>query len=424
MLEFSMPEGGGIFFDNSPGFQTLQVETSTALNIFKKNTVINPALSANALGIYTFVPVGRDGEAHFGSFSTAKFTLRRRSAKGCVWNPKQCGINFTKQTISTCPIEHQSEVCADVLWDSCWEKLLAVGNGVKDLESTAESARFLAMALDSLNEGIGNDFWLLVTFGGHPYIEKANELGWWRQCGIDKKEWECFYEQQMACGGHLTMIDELKVVHKKENFSIEIKDSDVSGSKYVGDAMALFDELKENMTPDMALWHKTMNSNGQDPIVGASNRDGKFIIAVTQGIFDRYKKQLRQQYKNIPEGFYLTLYGESYGCGECGNTRLRGVLEYDGCIVVCMPEWTLFDKMTCVTSHRAMLLTPGVLGIAYDVSPSEQRTGMGLEVTKWDRAPYRGKTFMEMCFRVGASILDTEYMVSACKFIEPKMEAA
>jgi len=418
MQELLLGTGGKLFYDNSPAAQVLRIERSTAMYIFERASIINPTFSQNALGLYTMVPVGRDGEAVFGHFGTPKYNLRPR-AKRCAWNPSKCGITFGIDKIPTCPIQLQNELCTDVLWNSCWEKLLGIGNGIYDWDSTQEAGILLARVLNKIMQGVGNDFWLLMTFGGHPYIEKAHQMKWYRLCGVSEEEWACFYEMMGACGGHLTMADTLKVVEGLDNFNIDIPLSDVNGDKYEGDAMALFDELIEEAPSILSRFQKATITPNMPMVVGSANPMGKLVIGVTEGIFNRYKRQLRDQYKNIPESYYMTLHGEDHGCSNCGSQRLRGVLEYDGYLIVCMPEWSELDKMTCIKTHRAILMAPGVLGLAYDVTPDEQFEGMGMEVTRWNMDPHRGKTYISANFRAGAAILDPNYMVMACRFLEP-----
>jgi len=425
MQEIQLGAAGKLFFDNNPAGQVLRIERSTTMYIFERATIINPAFSRNALGLYTLVPVGRDGEAVFGSFSTPEFNLRPR-AKRCTWNPSTCGVNFGVERIPTCPLEYKRELCTDVLWDSCWEKLLGIGNGIYDWNSTQEAGLLLARAINKEMQGIGNDFWLLMTFGGHPYIEMANNEKWYRLCGISEEKWNCFYEMMMACGGHITIADHLKHVDKLSNFSYEIPDEHISadGTKFTGDSMDLFDHMKENAPAELNNLSKLSISNGNLPVVGIANQNMQLIMGVTESIFNRYKKQLRDRYTNIPEGFYLTVYGEDHGCSTCGNRRLKGVLEYDGCLIVCMHEWSTLDRMTCIKQHRAMLMAPQVLGIAYDVSPDQQFTGMGMKITRWNMDPHMGKTYMSATFRAGAAILDPNYIYMASKIVEPTAKMA
>jgi len=417
-------EMGSLFYGANQVGRTIEIPRETTMYIFEKASIINPSLSSNALGLYTMVPVGRDGEAVFGYFGNPRFNLRKRS-KRCAFNPSNCGMDFGIEKIPTCPLQLQNKFCVDMLWNTCWQKMLGIGSGIRDWNSTQEAGMMLAKLIDKIMLGVGNDVYDLITYGGHPYIQMANDKKWYKLCGISDEKWECFYEMMMACGGHLTAIDTLKLVEKLPQLNVGfIKKSDTNGSKFVGDAMALFDAVKASAKPVLSQYQKSMSMSEMPTIVGAANPDGKLLMCVTQGIFDRYKEQLRQIYKGIDASYYLTLYGEDHGCGDCGNTRLRGVLEYDGCLIVCKPEWSLLDDYTCVKSHRALLMAPGVLGIAYDVPLTEQRDGMGMSITNWTIDPHRGETFVSADFRIGAAILDHDYIAGDCFFLEPGQTVA
>lgn len=420
MQELMMGEAGSLFYNNNMSAQVLQVPRSTALYLFEKASIVNPRFADNACGLYTFVPIGRDGEAHFGSFSTPQFNLRPRD-KRCSWNPSKCGIEFGIEKIPTCPLQLQNELCTDMLWGSCWEKLLGIGSGVRDFDSTQEAALLLARVINKIMIGIGNDLYYLMAFGGHPYIQMAHEKKWYKLCGISQEKWDCFYEMIMACGGHLTMIDAMKEVDKLPQFQGGyLKASDTNGAIYNGDAMAAIDFVKAQATHEMSTYSKMDRGLNMPAVVGAANPDGKLIVGVTEGIFNRLKQQYRQIYKGIPEGFYLTLYGESHGCEGCGSQRLKGTLMYDDCIVICKTEWSFLDQMTCIKSHRVVLMAEGVLGIAYDVPLTEQYNGMGMEISKWNIQPNKGKTYVDADFRVGAAILDPDYISADCLLLTPK----
>jgi len=419
MLELMVGEFGTLFYGVNAVGRSIEIPRSTTIQIFEKASIINPSLSSNALGLYTMVPVGRDGEAVFGYFGNPRFNLRARS-KRCAFNQTSCGMDFGIEKIPTCAIQLQNKFCVDMLWNTCWQKLLGIGSGVRDWNSTQEAAMLLAKLVNKIMQGVGNDVYDLITYGGHPYIQKAHEEEWYKLCGISKERWMCFYEMMMACGGHLTAIDTLKIVNKLPQLNTNyIKRSDVKGRKFIGDAMKLFDAIKDNATQKLNQFQKQMSMAEMPMIVGSANPDGQLIMGVTQGIFDRYKEQIKQIFKGINAGYYITLHGEDHGCIDCGSRRLRGVLEYDGCLVVCKPEWSLLDQMTCIHSHRALLMAPGVLGIAYDVPLTEQRDGMGMSITNWTMDPHKGETYVSADFRIGAAILDPDYIAGDCYFLEP-----
>ena len=422
MNELMLGTSGSLFYDNTDTVQQIRIPRETALYLFEKASIITPSLSANALGMYTFAQVGADGEAEFGSFSVPQFSLRPGS-RGCVWNPSSRKITFGTDKIPTCPLEMQEEICTDMLWNSCWKRLLGIGHDKLDWDSTPEAQILLAQLIKNKLIGMGRDLYYIVTWGGHPMIEVAHKEQYWKLCGIKEADWNAFYEMMMACGGHLTNIDGLGSDNSGDHdaLGLDIPESHLDATgKYIGNPTVLFDLLSDNQSSEMLAYENSMTSIGQPAISGAANPDGLKIMPVTPGIFNKYKKHLRQTFTNIDAGYYLTLYGETYGCDSCGDRRVKNTLMYDDKLVVSMTSWDIFSKMTCIKHERAMLLTPGVLGIAYDVDVRDHMGGMGMKITSWKIDPHAGKTMMSTYFRIGTKVLDTNHIVSATYYGLPQ----
>ena len=398
------PRGDAAFeFFNLGTSIGINVPQETAIILFRRKSIFAPAIAQNFLNLYSFADVGREGKARFGSLRGPKHQLSKRN-RGCVWSPKKCGTSLLLDEIDTCPVELQQEQCVDALWGECWEKILGVGNDKYQIDGTSEGSALLGVLVDEIYRQLGNDYYNLTTFGLNPIIEDANTNGWYRTVGISDDEWACFYDQQQACGGIITQIDALKT-EGLANFNVTIYDADVEGSKYVGDPTELFQRLEDGMSHEME-------------VLADSEMNGGLVIGVTKGIFNAYRNQLIQIYQNIPASLQLLLSGSTF-CDDCESRTANGVLSWNGFWVVRMSEWTLLDRMTGTYTHRAALMVPGVLGLAYDVSPVGQFDGMGMEITNWRRAPLKGKTYFDTTFRVGTAILDTDLIVHACNIQVP-----
>lgn len=396
-------QGSANFFNNGIDSQ-LKFETGTTLNILKQTRILNPSYEKNVLGMYTFVPVDRDGSARFGSFKGNDHNLRSRDAS-CTWNPNG-EMTFGIDTITTCAKQYQNEMCSAILWDTCWEKLLDIGMGKLDFESTPEGSKFLQLAIDDITKRIGNDYYNVVEFSNHPNITLSNTNDYWAEAGTTAKDWTAFKLQQLDsnCSGIWTTAEMLKTVQGYDHFNVPISADDVDGTKYIGDVIELFDTAIERMTSELATWEL---QEGVDPALALP------IIHVSQGMFNRYKQQLRTQYNNIPQGFMLMLKGVT-GI----EMPARNVLLYDGHWVIARPDWARFDKITGITSHMIAVTAPGVLGITADVSPSNQYRGMGMVVTRRPGAPFN-KTYFEAQFRVGGTIMDHRFMTYGSLFLAP-----
>lgn len=393
---------GNIFFDNSVGVNMLSFETSTTLNILKSISILNPRIANNAFGIYSFVDTGRDGTARFGRFKKSEFNLRKRDAT-CTWNP-QGGLTFGIDTVTTCAVQYEDEMCPGSLWDTCWEKLLGVGMDKHDFWATEEGAKFMEMVVNETFLKIGNDYQRLVEFAGHAGIIRADDEDYWIAAGTSPEVWDALKKQQITtgCKGYMSLAEEIKTLKGYDHFNVVIDEADVDGKKFNGDAIELFRSLVEKQTPEMAAWN--MDGGSQFP---------QLVIKVTTGIFNRYKEQLTQMYTAIPQGYMLMIEGEK------GQFKMRNVLEWDGYIVVAAPEWDSMFAYTGITPHIAMMTAPGVIGITGDVPASKQFDGMGLVVTQRLGAPFKGKTYFENTFRAGSAILDHNYVVYASLFLDP-----
>lgn len=396
-------QGSANFFNNGIDSQ-LRFETGTTLNILQQTQILNPSYEKNVLGMYTFVPVDRDGTARFGSFTHSKHNLRSRDAS-CTWNPNGT-MTFGVESITTCAKQYQNEMCSSVLWDTCWEKLLDIGMGKLDFNSTPEGTKFLRLAIDEIMRRLGNDYFNVVEFSNHPNITLSNSNNAWMQSGTTAQDWTAFKLQQLDanCSGIWTTAEKLKTVSGYDHFNVEIKESDVEGTKYIGDAIDLFERAIAKSTPELTAWEANV---GVDPALAMP------IIHVTPGIYARYKQQLRTQYNNIPESFYLMMEGE-----QGIKMPMRNILMFDGHWVLSRPDWHSFDRITGITSHIIAITAPGVLGITADVTPTRQYQGMGLVVTSRPGAPFN-KTYFETQFRTGGTILDHRFMVYGSLYLLP-----
>lgn len=400
MITLSTPSGN-MFFNQGLGIRQLSLETSTTLNILKSVSILAPSLAQNELGFFSYVDVGRNGDAKFGRFKKSEFNLRKRDAS-CTWNPNG-GLTFGVETINTCAVQYEDELCPGTLWDTCWEKFLGTGMDKHDFFATPEGAAFIENVLQETFIAIGNDYFRLVAFAGHPSIIKADDEDYWIEAGTSPEKWASIKAQQLTtnCSGFLTTAEQLKINSGYDHFNVEILEADTNGARYTGDAIDLFNRLIEAQTAESAAW----SLNGQ--------QYGTQIISVTPGIYNRYLEQLRQLGTNTDFGMRLLLNGEG------GVGYFKGVIKYNDYWVVARPEWVLMDQYTGITSHIAMLSAPGAIGIAGDVPVSEQWEGMGLVVTQRLGAPFKGKTYFESTFRAGGLILDHNFVTYASLFLEP-----
>lgn len=349
----------------------------------------------NELGLYSFLPVGSNGKALMTSLSTPSHLLQSR--KNCLtWSPKG-RMAFTPEEIGTFPIEFMGEQCADALFGNCLERVLANGNDIWDIFASEGGQALMTQAIQNVMLGLGNSFYDLVTFGGDSVLASSNTGAWWDTTSITTEEWADFVDQQgSGPTGHIPLIEAAKTAGLS-NFTVDIPSGDVSGGSYTGsDVTALFDSCIAAAPAKFRVVLKQRSNFGA-------------AILVSKGIFDAYKDYIITNFNEIPEVYSLRINGEIQ----------RGVLQYDGLPVVCMDEWTLYDEMLGINSHRIVVTALGNLAIAHDIDPLPQFGGMGMRVEQSTRLRDKGITYMHTTFRVGAAIADTDFMVNASRILTP-----
>lgn len=404
MLRIELGSIGNAFFKGTDAGNILQIETGTTLNIIRDYAVLRPDLGMNILGLHTAVPVSGDGKLKWGKFKAASHVARKRD-NSCTWRPGG-GTKFGVETADICNKQHQTEHCVGSEYDSCWEKLLGIGTDINNIDATAEGSRLLNILISKEYETIGNDYYDLAYFANHTLIQESEDNGYWMANNVSASDWDNFYTMSTddSCGGFLTQLEDVRTTEGYDHFNVEIYESDVDGALYTGDTFALFRRVLAARTHAMKTWNKSRFDN---PIA-------RPIISVSQGIFDRYKEQLTQQYNGILTGF--TLFFE----GEGGiSMPMADILRYDGYWILARPDWAVLDAMTGYVTHMVVMTAPGVLGLGYDVPPTEQYKGMGLIVSKWDAPPFLGKTYFHTNYRLGTMILDTDYVVYGRLFLAP-----
>ena len=385
----------------------MSLNTQAALLFFRRYAVEKPNLTANSMGLYTLASVGRNGKARFGSLSVPKHLLQSRK-NGCGWHPKG-NMKFGIDEFDVCPVEYNGEQCPDALYGDCLEKILGVGNEVRDMLATPEGRALFMEMVRNIYMGLGNSVYDLVTWGKHPLIADATEQGLYT---VDDQEWDDFVDQQEACVGHMTLIDQLKA-DGYNNYNVDILDADVSADRmsYTGNVGDLFDRVLAAQSPTMKLVSRRVINN-------SNIRES--ILLVTPQIFAKYEDELLTAYPQLPstfQYFYNGKFCENMGCDPMNS--VTGVLKYKGHLVVRMDEWEEFDDMVGVKTFRVMAIVPGNLGIAFDVPALSQFAGMGLRINQRLDAPYQGKVYMDTTFKIGTGILDQEFIVNASKVYVP-----
>ena len=394
---------GGFGLTGTQTSRIISVQTESALNIFDNVAVMQRDQYARALGLYGDVILGSDLKGRFANFTTPKHLLSDRK-NGCAWNPKG-GVRMNIDTFSTCPVEFDGEECPDVFYGTCFERLFAPGNGVRDLAGTAEGQALLAQMLRKLYQGLGNSFFDLYNFANHPLISAANSASFYN---VSIDEWEDYIDQMLSgdCGGLITLLDEL-AAKGQPGYGMDIPDVNPTTGAYTGNIINLIEDLKASAGPELT----TAIESGMIMPDGSTRYP---VILATTAEFNAYKAYIRSLAGTNELAYRYMLEGTD------GTTKLmRNVLVYDNLPIVRWDACVGFDAITGAQSHRMAIVAPGVFGVMHDVSDLAQFEGMGLVVEQSTRVQDKGKIFMNTTFRWGAGIADPNFVVMASNVLHP-----
>jgi len=372
----------------------MNLEASVAF--FRELTVKKSDITLNQLGVYSFLNVGRYGKALMNRLSVPRHLLQSR--KNCLtWTPK--GIMYlTPNEVNTFPIELMAEQCTDFMLGDCLEAILGPQNGKRDFGSTAEAQALFGQALANIFLGLGNSFYDLVHYGGDPLITSSDDGDWWNTGTTTNKQWDDFKDQQLNTGvtGLIPLIEKAKA-DGLTNFNVDIPAGDVSGPEYVGtDVRGLLDSCIAAAPTEFG-------------IIVKRRQQIQSAFLCTRGIYDAYYNFLIDNYTSIPISFQMLVEGEP----------VPGVLMYKGIPLVCVDEWTLMDDLLGVNTHRVVLTALGNMAIAHDMQPLDQFNGMGMRIERSPLLRDKGRTYMNMTFRVGCAIPDVKFMVNASRILTP-----
>ncbi len=359
-----------------------EMPTEAMLVLFKARAMKKRDITANAFGLYSDIPIGRNGKARIGSISHPKHMFQKRT--NCLtWNAKGKS-HMQVESLDLQPIEAMMEQCPDTFMGDCLEYILGTGNDVRDMLATEEGRRLLAAMLDGIYLGMGNALVSIYDAAGHPLIEQSNTNDWFSKEEGGGHEWDDYYDQQMNINvkGHRTLIDE----HPGGHMNIAIHNDEVRDDKFIGNIPDLLSRVKEGMRPEL----KKMVRNRMD-----------VVTKVTPGIFEAIEDHITNQYGNIPEDYRYNITGVD------GNRRpLNDVIQYKGMWYILDNEQEQFDILTGTHTHRVLTTVRGNLGIAYDTAALDMYEGVGLRVEQRLDLPYKGQIFMNTNLKVNAAILD------------------
>jgi hypothetical protein len=399
----------------------LTITPDAVTNLIQRLSLTYGALVENSLGLIAYGSVGTNNKVKFAQMTPATgHMLRPRGNTGCVWNPVG-NVSFRTDEFNVAPFKYQGQICPDVFWGTCLEKLMGVGNNIEDLLGNPESRMILLELLNSIFESLGDSIHNIAWFAEHPLINEANTKGTYL---VDEEEWANFKAQQLELGvsGWMTIMEGLRA-EGVPNYNVEIFEADVNDSNTytgsVGRAGGLFERLTKGGSKTM----RTLNSRTiKGGVTGANT--GRQTILVTREIFEAYERELSSDFPHIPATYYYHIsqkFVNQFGLEGIisQNDPVNGVLMWKGHYVKLMENWDLFYDICGYDAHIAIMAAQGTLGLATDVTSLEQYSGLGMVIEQDRKAPNLGKIFMHTNFRMGMGITNPD-LVTYASLILPK----
>jgi hypothetical protein len=385
-----------IVFDTlGSGANIMEVPRDQAIQLVAKYTMQHdPYLNDN---LYTLRSMGNTGTISFMNFIAPKHVFQPR-LNACSWNPK--GRFKTNQTkLDLHPVEVNMSQCPDAFYGGPWERIFGVGNKIADLQGTPEGQALLNELLRLVYAGIGNDIHNMVDSGDHPLITISDDNGYYP---IEADEWADYTNQMLdSVVGFNTMIDGLK---------------DQGLDHYNVDMSAYCNATTGNFTGDIFDFLNALIAGRTSEFKIAENQRGgsvKGIIQLDENTWQALQDQFLDRYTTIPAQFALFVDGVS------GQLDISKYLKFKGYAVMPQTSWTEFDAINGVRTRRAVLSYPKVFGIGYDVPNLNEYGGVSLRVEQSPLMRDKGRIDMFGALKLGAVIIDTNFVVNASKVYLP-----
>lgn len=374
---------------NFTGGLSISANRTAAIQLFVQAGLRSIGLYNDPLKLFSVSNDIVSGRAVFMNIMAASFGLR--PANGCQWDPA-ARIFVDNDGIKMYSLTYQFEQCYDEFLGSCLRQLLGKGNSIQDILATAEGQKLMETAFAAVYEGALTDGDIMSWIARHSLITTAYNNG---VSGMDADEFDRFYAQNGSTRvpeGWLTQIDNAKV-SGLPNLNGAINPVDVHGSSFVGDGIAVLNQVKSIATSKLRV------AVAKDP------REGVYFVSRT--LFERIKTQLGDKCCS-DEMLKATLTGENANLGW-----MREHFMYNGLYVIPVDAWDVLDEATATTSVRCLLTVKGNLGAAFDISATaggapdvafeaEQRLGPG--------DGFMGKVYGHTNYELGIGILNRDYL--------------
>lgn len=378
----------------------IQLSAEDTLTLMKQHRIYKEDILANTLGAYAIAEKVKGGTAYWASIDNMKYVTTARPSD-CSRTAITRG-NVTSTSKALTKMHVFLKFCSDTWtakFDSRWKALWGAGNELNDITSTAEGREVFNEYVNTSVEAIGSDFSEISWLGNHPIIATTVSAD---PLSLGGTITAAITATLSVADGWFKQIDALKTV-SYPHINNDILSGDMNGDLYIGDAIALVQEMKTKAKPKFASALAALKEGAQYP-----------ILFVTGGIFNRLKEQIIAANPSLASTLCWVMNGKL--AAEMGielvNSTTWNAFHYDGNIIVNRPDWDASAQEIGFYHHRALLVIPGTLGIAIDVEEMEAYGGMGLSIVKSPTPTDGGAYFLETNYQIATAILKNEHMVN------------
>jgi hypothetical protein len=365
-------------------------------------------------------------QSQFGVYSwmqlndLRKYTLHTMSGTPFMWQQhKSCGwdptgsIRVGRKEFEPSNAKINEEWCYDELFDSCYKHFLQ-WNGTGPIRLNNAGVDMVNKLTQTLGENATLGAMTTLTVGqlydptAVTFKDKTSE----NIRGL-------FTKTVGTCRGWVELLRELGLEAEYRHLDVPgLFDAatDFSGEQYIGDPIALFDNLRDSAPTDL---QSLMNEGG---IVGSINGDFMPLFLVSGSVYNAIAQQYRTQMTLNPSlnisNPRLTRERFPVTTGR-GTSRNVSVYYIDDVPVVPVSAINQYDKYLTGTTHFAGITVSGniSLGGSFGSIPDLETNGVGILVQRETNVKDLGKYYFAAHALFSAVIADYDYIVATQIFV-------
>lgn len=349
-----------------------------------------------------------------------KYTLHTMSGTPFLWQPhKTCGwdptgsLRIGRREFEPCNAKINEEWCYDELFDSCYKHFLN-WNGSGPISLKAEGVDMVNKLTQTLGENATLGALLTLTVG---QLYDPDAVTFKEKTNANIRD--LFTKTVGTCRGWVELVRELGNEAQYRHMNVPgLFDpaADFSGDRYIGDPIALFDNLRDEAPADM---QGLMNEGG---IIGSVAGDFMPIFLVSASVYNAIAEQYRTQ-KVLNPSLNISnprLTREKYGVTTGrGTSRNIHVYFIDDVPVIPISALNQYDKYLTGTTHFAALTVSGniSLGGSFGEIPDLETSGVGILVQRETNVKDLGKYYFAAHALFSAVIADYDYFVGTQVYV-------